>query len=282
MDAGSGSSFATYDPGACFCEMLHGHAAGSPHGRLVRERFASVPIAELRARARDAEIELFNQGITFTVYSEQRRDRPHPAVRRHPAPDLGRGLGGASRPACVQRVTALNLFLADIYHAQKVLADGVIPAELVLGNPNYRPEMRGVTLPLGTYVHVDGTDLVRGGDGRFLVLEDNARTPSGVSYVVENRHLMQRAFPDLMRRHAGCARSRTMAAGCSRRCARWPPPARRPAGRAAVARRVTTRAYFEHVFLAREMGVPLVEGRDLVVEDDRVWMRTVAGLRGST
>ena len=93
MDAGSGSPFATYDPGACFCEMLHGHAAGSPHGRLVRERFASVPIAELRARARDAEIELFDQGITFTVYGDERRDRPHPAVRRHPAHHPGRRLG---------------------------------------------------------------------------------------------------------------------------------------------------------------------------------------------
>ena len=97
-----------------------------------------------------------------------------------------------------QRVAAINKFLWDLYHDQKILKDGVVPRDLVLGNKNYRPEMQGLDVPHGTYVHIIGTDLVRGDDGRFVVLEDNGRTPSGVSYVVENRHLMQRAFPDLM------------------------------------------------------------------------------------
>ena len=276
MDAGSGSPFATYDPGACFCEMLHGHAAGSPHGRLVRERFASVPIAELRARARDAEIELFDQGITFTVYSERDaidRILPFDVIPRLVAAEDWAVLEAGVR----QRVLALNLFLADVYGPQRALADGVIPAELVLANPGYRPEMRDLRLPFGTYTHVAGIDLVRGGDGRFLVLEDNARSPSGVSYVVENRHLMQRSFSDMMRdlpvRPVSDYGRRLLEA--LREVA--------PAGVAdpqvvLLSPGVFNSAYFEHVFLAREMGVPLVEGRDLVVEDDRVWMRTVAGL----
>src|SRR3954462_12624360 len=277
MAAGSGSPFATYDPGACFCEMLHGHAAGSPHGRLVRERFASVPIAELRARARDAEIELFDQGITFTVYSERDaidRILPFDVIPRLVAGDDWAVLEAGVR----QRVLVLNLFLADVYGPQRVLADGVIPAELVLANPGYRPEMRDLRLPFGTYTHVAGIDLVRGSDGRFLVLEDNARSPSGVSYVVENRHLMQRSFSDMMRdlpvRPVSDYGRRLLEA--LREVA--------PAGVAdpqvvLLSPGVFNSAYFEHVFLAREMGVPLVEGRDLAVENDRVYMRTIGGLR---
>src|SRR4051794_29446341 len=120
MDAGSGSPFATYDPGACFCEMLHGHAAGSPHGRLVRERFASVPIAELRARARDAEIELFDQGITFTVYSERDaidRILPFDVIPRVLTAADWRTIETGVR----QRVAAINRFLDDVYHDQKIL-----------------------------------------------------------------------------------------------------------------------------------------------------------------
>jgi uncharacterized circularly permuted ATP-grasp superfamily protein len=178
----------------------------------------------------------------------------------------------------VQRVTAINLFLHDVYHDQKVLKDGIVPRDLVLGNANYRPEMQGLDLPFGTYVQINGTDLVRGGDGRFRVLEDNARTPSGVSYVVENRHLMMRAFADLM---GGIGIKRVSDYG-ARLHAALCELAQRPQGDPRVvllSPGVFNSAYFEHVFLAREMGVPLVEGRDLVVQDDRVWMKTVAGLQ---
>jgi uncharacterized circularly permuted ATP-grasp superfamily protein len=179
---------------------------------------------------------------------------------------------------CVQRVAALNHFLYDIYHEQKILNEGIVPPELVLNNGNYRPEMQGLDLPHDTYVAICGIDLVRGGDGLFRVLEDNARTPSGVSYVVENRHLMMRAFPDLtgnvglrpvseygMRLQAGLAE-------IAPRDAEDPKIVLMSPG-------VFNSAYFEHVFLAREMGVPLVEGRDLVVEDDVVFMKTTGGLR---
>ena len=153
-----------------------------------------------------------------------------------------------------------------------------MPAELVLGNANYRPQMRGLKVPFGNYVNICGVDIVRGGDGRFYVLEDNARTPSGVSYVVENRHLTQRAFPDLISNIGVRSVSNygqrlvgqltELAAGIGR-----------DPSVVLLSPGVYNSAYFEHVFLAREMGVPLVEGRDLIVRDDRVFMKTTGGLQ---
>ena len=158
---------------------------------------------------------------------------------------------------------ALNLFLHDIYHDQKILKDNILPAELVLKNANYRKEMIGFDPPGGTYVHIAGVDLVRDDQGNFCVLEDNARTPSGVSYVVENRHLMQRAFPDLM---AGIKLLPVDEYGPRLRKAltEVSPGRARSANVVLLSPGVFNSAYFEHVFLAREMGVPLVEGRDLV------------------
>ena len=177
-----------------------------------------------------------------------------------------------------QRVTALNLFLHDIYHQRRIITDGIVPADLILGNSNYRPEMEGFPVRFGTYVHICGTDIVRDQAGAFMVLEDNARTPSGVSYVVENRHLMSRTFPDLM---AGF-RLRPVDDYGRRLLEAMTEIA--PAGVdnpqvVLLSPGIYNSAYFEHVFLAREMGVPLVEGADLMVEDDRVWMRTTAGRR---
>lgn len=270
-------AFRDYDPQGWFCEMLGPDRSGLPHTRAILERFDRIGLEVLRQRARDAEIELYDQGITFTVYSDRTaidRILPFDVIPRVIGPEdwdlIERGV--------VQRVRALNLFLADVYGPQRSLAEGVVPAELVLGNPNYRPVVRELALPYGTWVHVDGTDLVRGADGRFLVLEDNARTPSGVSYVVENRHLMQRSFSDLMRdlpiRPVSDYGRRLHEALCE-----VAPPAVLDPQVVLLSPGVFNAAYFEHVFLAREMGVPLVEGRDLVVEDDRVWMRTVAGLQ---
>ena len=259
-----------YDPGAFWCEMSRGGA-----NQPVRDRLAALPLDELKRRAADADAELRDLGITFTVYSERdTADRVLPfdcIPRVLSAEDWGRIEAGVR-----QRVAALNHLLHDIYHDGKILADGVVPADLVLGNPNYRPMMRGVDLPHRTYVNVCGTDIVRDGSGGFLVLEDNARTPSGVGYVVENRHMMMRAFPDMLDgielRPVADYGGRLLQA--LREVA---PPAADPQV-VLLSPGPYNSAYFEHVFLAREMGVPLVEGRDLVVEDDRVWMRTTGGL----
>jgi uncharacterized circularly permuted ATP-grasp superfamily protein len=266
-----------YDSGAYFCEVLSQTGSGARCAGLVVDRLDRLGLEALRARARDAELELYNLGITFTVYTDKDaidRILPFDIIPRLISPEDWRTI----EAGVVQRVTTINLFLADIYGRQRVLADGVVPRELVLGNVNYRPEMHGIELPFGTYAHVSGTDLVRGGDGRFKVLEDNARTPSGVSYVVENRHLMMRAFADLM---SGIG-IRPVSDYGARLHAALSELAMRPSGDPQVvllSPGVFNSAYFEHVFLAREMGVPLVEGRDLVVNADRVWMRSVSGLQ---
>jgi len=177
-----------------------------------------------------------------------------------------------------QRVAALNAFLHDIYHKQHVIKDGVVPIDLVKGNGNYRKEMCGVKIPHDTYVHICGIDIVRDEKGSFRVLEDNARTPSGVSYVIENRHLMMRAFPDLAEGiliadvdSYGSQLARTMKAVA-------PQNTRDPAV-VLLSPGVYNSAYFEHVYLAREMGAPLVEGQDLITENDKVYMKTTNGLQ---
>jgi len=269
--------FTQYEASRFFCEIMKATELQDPVVRLVRERLAGFDVGELRQRAAAAEAELFNLGITFTVYSERDsidRILPFDLIPRiltaREWDHIERGV--------VQRVTAINRFLWDIYHDQAILKDGVVPRDLVLGNSNFRPEMMGFDVPRGVYVHVSGTDIVRDDEGRFLVLEDNARTPSGVSYVIENRHMMLRVLPDLI---ADVAVRPVDEYGLRLRQAMAEVA---PAGVddpqiVLLSPGIYNAAYFEHVFLAREMGVPLVEGRDLLVEDHKVYMRTIAGLR---
>ncbi|HEX2242288.1 MAG TPA: circularly permuted type 2 ATP-grasp protein [Gammaproteobacteria bacterium] len=267
----NGPALGNYDPNGFYCEMTSGNANHS-----LRERLGALSIEDLKRRASDAEAELQDLGITFTVYSDKdATDRvlPFDVIPRVLSAEewqqIERGV--------TQRVTALNLLLDDLYHEQTILRDGVIPADLVLGNPNYRVAMQGVDLPHKTYVNICGTDLIRDEHGTLMILEDNARTPSGVSYVVENRHMMLRAFPDLLegvglrsiddyglKLLAGLREVAPHGAQDSRVVLLSPGP--------------YNSAFFEHIFLAREMGVPLVIGSDLVVQDDRVYMRTISGL----
>ncbi|HEX3993252.1 MAG TPA: circularly permuted type 2 ATP-grasp protein, partial [Acetobacteraceae bacterium] len=264
-----------YDSTEFYCEMLDG-AARDPRIAQVLARLRQVSPDDLRRRAEIAESELYNLGITFTVYSD--RD----AIDRILPFDLVPRILTAAEWDHIdrgvrQRVTALNAFLWDIYHDQAILRDKIVPESLVLGNANYRPEMVGLDVPHRTYVHVCGVDLVRDETGAFLVLEDNARTPSGVSYVVENRHMMARMFPDLFDdiavRPVGDYGMRLQGA-----LSEIAPSGDAEPRVVLLSPGVYNSAYFEHIFLAREMGVPLVEGRDLIVEDGRVWMRTTAGL----
>lgn len=261
----------TYRPNGFFCELLDGAAQIA-----VRDRLAAMPLSLLERRAAEAQEELFNLGITFTVATENQTDD-----RILPFDVIPRVLSAAEwahvEAGVTQRVTALNMFLHDLYHDQKILRDGVIPRDLVLGNTNYCQMMQGHNLPFNTYVHVCGTDLVRDEKGAFMVLEDNARIPSGVSYVVENRHAMLRSFPELMngiglRSIDGYGQR---LADAMRAVA---PHGLREPRIVLLSPGTYNSAFFEHVFLAREMGVPLVEGRDLVVIDERVFMRTTGGL----
>lgn len=259
-----------YDPGAHYCEMMSGSS-----NHAVRDRLAALPMEALRQRAAAAETELYNLGITFTVYSDSTaidRILPFDVIPRVISAQEWQKL----EFGVIQRVTALNLFLHDIYHDQKILADGVLPADLV-GNSNYQPLMRGVDLPNNTYVQICGTDIIRDQTGEFLVLEDNARTPSGVSYVVENRHMMQRAFPDLLD-GIGLRPVENYGLHLLAAMREIAPAGIEDPGVVLLSPGTYNSAFFEHVFLAREMGVPLVEGGDLTVIDDRVYMRTTGGL----
>jgi uncharacterized circularly permuted ATP-grasp superfamily protein len=275
MGPATGDWLSGYDAGGYYCELFGRVDAPATHTQPLRERLSRIPVDELRRRARNAENELFNLGVTFTVYSEK------DAIDRIlPFDVIPRVLSAAEwkhiESGVIQRVAALNLFLHDVYHEQRVLKDGVVPRALVLGNANYRPEMVGFQVPCGTYVHICGTDIVRDDAGRFLVLEDNGRTPSGVSYVVENRRIMQRAFPDIVDVFIRPVEDYGLRLGHA--MAEIAPAGVDSPQVVLMSPGIYNSAYFEHVFLAREMGVPLVEGRDLVIENDRVFMKTTAGL----
>jgi uncharacterized circularly permuted ATP-grasp superfamily protein len=271
-------SLADYDADGYYCEVF-----GLPERPLtetapIRQRLDRIPLELLRDRAADAERELYNFGITFTVYTQK------DAVDRILPFDVIPRVISAADWATIetgvrQRVATINAFLGDIYGEGKAVKDGVIPGELAYQNSNFRPEMKGFRPPLGTYAHIDGTDIVRDHLGDFRVLEDNARTPSGVSYVVENRHLMQRAFPDLMH-NMGIRPVSNYGQRLHEALASLAPKEALDPQVALLSPGVFNSAYFEHIFLAREMGVPLVEGRDLVIDsDDRVFMKTIAGLK---
>ncbi len=266
-----------YDPGGFYCELTG--AADLPARRTVKVQkiLDRYTLADLRRRGLAAERELFNLGVTFTVYtSRDQIDRilPFDVIPRVLTAREWRKI----ERGVVQRVTALNRFLEDIYHDQQILKDGIIPAPLVLQNANYRPQMRGLKVPFGSYINICGIDIVRGGDGDFYVLEDNARTPSGVSYVVENRHLTQRAFPDLMR-GIGVRSVSDYGQRLIGHLTELGSEVNANPNVVLLSPGVFNSAYFEHVFLAREMGVPLVEGRDLVVRDDHVFIKTTGGLQ---
>jgi uncharacterized circularly permuted ATP-grasp superfamily protein len=261
-----------YDPHGFYCELLR--SADNVH---LHDRLAGMSVADFKRRVAGAEQTLYNLGITFTVYSDKNaidRILPFDAIPRV----LSAAEWAQIERGVIQRVTALNLLLDDLYHEQKILKDRVIPSDLILGNANFRPIMRGLAVRHKAYVNICGTDIIRDRDGSFKVLEDNARTPSGVSYVIENRHTMLRSFPDLLDgiglRGIDDYGMKLVAA-----MGEIAPTHCEDPQIVLLSPGIHNSAYFEHVFLAREMGVPLVEGRDLAVEDDRVYMRTIGGLR---
>jgi uncharacterized circularly permuted ATP-grasp superfamily protein len=268
---------AAYLPGVAYDEMFARGGAVREHYRLLQDRITSLGADELGERQRVLERSFLLQGITFTVYgAESATERIIPTdlfPRIIPAEEWAKIESGLT-----QRLRALNIFLADIYGDQRILMDGVVPRELVLAAPSYRREMQHLFVPHNAYANVCGSDLIRGEDGGFVVLEDNLRVPSGVSYMLANRDASRRTFPGVFRQ-AGV-----------RPVERYPDlllsTLKSMAGElrsdpqvVVLTPGVYNSAYYEHAYLARLMGVPLVEGRDLVVHDNRVYMRTTAGLR---
>jgi uncharacterized circularly permuted ATP-grasp superfamily protein len=266
-----------YTRNGCFDEMLD----ETGHTRLHYDQFAALfghlTPEEFDHRRQSVDLSFLRQGITFNVYGDSRGTEkifPFDLVPRIiPASEweyLERGLA--------QRITALNLFLHDIYHEQKIVQDGVVPPYYILTGKHFRREFVNFEVPKDIYVHVCGTDLIRGMKGEWMVLEDNGRCPSGVSYVLENRRAMKRAFPAMFESIG------------VRAVEHYPQELLKmlqhiaPAGVANPTIALLTpgaynSAYFEHTYLARQMGIEIVEGRDLVVREQRVFMRTTRGLK---
>jgi uncharacterized circularly permuted ATP-grasp superfamily protein len=266
-----------YEPGDFFDEMVTAAGDIRPHYRRFFERFAQLKQDEFDQKREAVDLAFLRQGITFNVYGDQagtERIFPFDLIPRIiPASEWERVEAGL-----IQRITALNLFLHDIYHGQKILKDGVIPPFYVLSARHFRREFVNFTVPKDIYMHICGTDLIRDKDGRYLVLEDNGRCPSGVSYVLENRRAMRRSFAGLFEAVGvrPVANYSDMLLKTLQHLA--------PAGVADPTVVLLTpgphnSAYFEHTYLARQMGIEIVEGRDLVVSDSRVSMRTTKGLR---
>ncbi|WP_375381463.1 circularly permuted type 2 ATP-grasp protein [uncultured Sphingomonas sp.] len=259
-----------------FDEIMGSADDGRPELAALHRWLEDTPAAELGRRQQAAEATFRQLGITFAVYGDTdagERIIPFDIVPRVFMADewarLSEGL--------VQRVEAINAFLNDIYGERRILADGVLPADLVLGNPQFRPEIAGMRPPHDVWAHICGIDLVRTGPDAFFVLEDNARTPSGVSYMLENREAMIRLCPELFREFRVAA----VDSYPDRLLATMKSVAPYGAGASPTCVVLTpghyNSAYYEHSFLADSMGVELVEGADLVVDDDIVWMRTIAG-----
>ncbi len=258
-------------------EMFAGPGELHKHTELLLGHFTSLPSDELQRRKQAADLSFLNQGITFTVYG-----REEGTEKIFPYDLLPRIITAAEwaivEQGLSQRITALNMFLRDIYNEGRILKDGVVPREVVYSCKQYRRQMIGLQVPRNVYIAVCGTDLIRTENGEFVVLEDNLRVPSGVSYMLTNRRVMKRIFPQLFRSYnvRPIEQYTQLLLGTLRSLA---PEGRPEPNIVLLSPGVFNSAYFEHAYLARQMGIELVEGRDLVTHDNIVYMRTTNGLR---
>jgi len=267
-----------YELDSAYDEMFAADGRLREHYEHLYQALLELPAAELRKRKQAADLSFLHQGITFTVYGREEGTEkifPNDLLPRIITSDewqtIERGLA--------QRITALNHFLKDIYHEGRILNEGIVPRELVYSCKHFRRQMRGMNVRRDAYVTVVGTDLIRLPSGEFVVLEDNLRVPSGVSYMLVSRQVMKRTFPVLFRKcgvqpieHYAQALLSTLQSIAPEGGSSDPTVVLLSPG-------VYNSAYFEHAFLARQMGIELVEGRDLVVHDNFVYMRTTRGLR---
>lgn len=269
--------FADYALGTAYDEMFERDGRPRSHYRVLHRLLEETTPDEFRRCKAMTDLSMLQDGVGFTVYRQEEgieRIWPMDPVPRMLAArewsEIERGL--------IQRVTALNLFLKDIYHEQHILRDRVVDPRMVYDGTYFRREFMGATVPRDIYVHVCGTDLLRDTDGRYQVLEDNCRTPSGVSYMLHNRQVLKRVFPQAFMDHAVRANEDYPAALLD--VLQFISPRGEPDPTIVLlSPGIYNSAYFEHTFLAQRMGIDLVEGRDLVVDQNRVYMRTTRGLK---
>ena len=269
--------FSQYSLDRAYDEMFQRDGIARLPYQELYQRLLELSMDTLHQRQQAADVAFLNQGITFTVYGNDEgteRIWPYDLLPRI----ITSGEWEVIELGLSQRITALNMFLKDIYHEARILKDGIVPRSLVYSCKHYRREMQGLNVPHDTYISIIGSDLVRLPDGTFAVLEDNLRVPSGVSYMLANRQVMKNVFPTLFSSydvrpidHYGQALLNTLSSLA---------PIMRPDPTIVLLTPgVYNSAYFEHTYLARQMGIELVEGRDLLVHDNIVYMRTTGGLR---
>ena len=276
----SAHPFVNYRLNSAYDEMFGAPGIPREFYQALHRTLVGLPPEELRKSQQAADLTFLHEGINFTVYgSKEGTERIFPndlIPRIIPAAEwakIERGL--------TQRLTALNMFLRDIYHEGRILSEGIVPRELVYSCKHFRREMRGLNVPRDVYVSICGTDLVRLPDGNFVVLEDNLRVPSGVSYMLANRKALKAVFPKMFRDYGVCpidhypqALLATLRSLIPENCKFSQDPVI-----VLLTPGVSNSAHFEHTFLAQQMGIELVEGRDLLVHDNVVYMRTTAGPR---
>ncbi len=267
-----------YPLNAAYDELIGPDGEPRPAARQLFNYLSSLDADTLEARRRAIDAAIMTMGITFTVYSDGANiDRAWPfdliprIMDRREWERIDAGLK--------QRLTALNLFIDDLYNQQRVVKDGVFPLEVLAGSKNFRTHCRGITPRFGVWAHICGTDLVRDRDGTVYVLEDNLRVPSGVSYMLENRKIMKRIFPEMFQASTILPVDDYPTQLYDTLAALSPREGGRPVV-VVLTPGIFNSAYFEHSYLAQQMGAFLVEGSDLVVrDDDCVYMKTISGLR---
>src|ERR1700733_5316742 len=271
------SLFGDYPLDQAFDEMREAGGALPPHYRALTETLARLPEEELQRRKQSADLSFLTQGITFTVYG-----RDEGTERIFPYDLLPRMIAAAEwdriERGLTQRIMALNLFLRDIYGDARILADRVVPRDIVYSCKHYRRQMCGLEVPRNVYIAIVGSDLLRLSNGEFVVLEDNLRVPSGVSYMLTNRRVMKRTFPQLFHSY-GVRPIEHYPQLLLNTLNSLAPEGRPEPNIVLLTPGVFNSAYFEHTYLARQMGIDLVEGRDLVTHDNIVYMRTTDGLK---
>jgi uncharacterized circularly permuted ATP-grasp superfamily protein len=265
-----------YQPGEFFDELFAAPGAARPAAEPLTSYLASIGKRALAERQGDAERAIAEMGITFTVYTEgQNIDRAWPfdviprTIEAGEWARIARGL--------IQRLTALNHFIDDLYHDRRIIADAVVPEDIIVTSANYLPACIGANPPYGVWANICGTDLIRDADGTVYVLEDNLRVPSGVSYMLENREVMMRIFPDLFAEHRIAPVENYPEELLATLKSVAPATAPDDPTVALLTPGPFNSAYYEHSFLADKLGIELVEGRDLLVRDNVVLMRTTEG-----
>lgn len=267
--------FSNYKTENFFDEMITPKGDSRKGNQFLKSKIENLAFKNLKNKQKAAERSMVSAGITFNVYSEDggtERIIPIDVVPRvidsQEWDNLEKGL--------IQRITALNMFLQDVYNEQKIIRDGIVPREIIETSKGFLPECKGITPPKGVWIHITGTDLIRDNNGVFTVLEDNLRCPSGVSYMLENRELSKQTFPDVL--------SQTNVRSISEYPAKLLEVLSHISGRpdptvAVLTPGIYNSAYFEHSYLAQQMGVELVDYRDLVVVGDYLKMRTTKGFK---